>query len=133
VAVHEILMRPYRRVLIPEPESGTYTASIAEFPGCISEGDSPAEAYENLEEAAVSWLEAVIEGGLPIPEPEAENEYSGRVVLRMPKSTHRRAVDAAKTDGVSLNTFLLSAISEHLGRQSSSGAQRLPELTRSDG
>jgi predicted RNase H-like HicB family nuclease len=111
-------------VLIPDLESGTYTATIAEFPGCISEGDSPAEAYENLEDAAVSWLEAVIEGGLPVPLPEAETEYSGRIVLRMPKSTHRRAVDAAKNDGVSLNTFLLSAISEHLGRESSRGVSK---------
>lgn len=116
--LNEILKRPYRRILIPDIESGTFTAVIAEFPGCISEGDSPADAYENLEEAATSWLEAAIESGLPIPAPEAEEEYSGRVVLRMPKSVHRRAVEAAKNDGVSLNTFLAAAISGHLGETS---------------
>ena len=116
--VSEILKRPYRRVLIPDAESGTFTAMIAEFPGCIAQGDSPGEAYESLESTAESWLEGAIEAGLPIPEPEAESEYSGRVVLRMPRSTHRRAVEAAERDGVSLNTFLVSAVSERLGQAS---------------
>ena len=52
--VSEILKRPYQRVLIPDEESGTFTALIAEFPGCITEGNTPGEAYRSLEEAAES-------------------------------------------------------------------------------
>ena len=74
------------------------------------------EAYESLEATAASWLEGAIESGLPIPEPEMESDYSGRVVLRMPKSTHRRAAEAAERDRVSLNTFLVAAVSERLGQ-----------------
>lgn len=114
--VSEILKRPYQRVLIPDEESGTFTALIAEFPGCITEGNTPGEAYRSLEEAAESWLEAALESGVPIPEPESESEYSGKVVLRMPRSTHRRAAQAAARDGVSLNTFLVSAVSEKLAQ-----------------
>jgi len=116
VEIKEVLARPYRRVLIPDSESGTFTALIAEFPGCVSEGDTPSEAYDNIEDAAGSWVEAALESGIPIPEPESEAAYSGRVVLRMPRSTHRRAAEAAKADGVSLNTFLVEAIGERLGR-----------------
>lgn len=114
--ISEILKRPYRRVFIPDAEAGGFTGMIAEFPGCISQGETLAEAYEELESAAESWLEGAIEGGLKIPEPEIESEYSGRVVLRMPRSTHRRAVEAAGRDGVSLNTFLVGAVSERLGQ-----------------
>ena len=114
--ISEFLKRPYRRVLIPDPETGTFTAMIAEFPGCITQGDTPLEAYESLEATAESWLEGAIESGLPIPEPEMESDYSGRVVLRMPKSTHRRAAEAAERDRVSLNTFLVAAVSERLGQ-----------------
>ncbi|HLF79889.1 MAG TPA: type II toxin-antitoxin system HicB family antitoxin, partial [Dehalococcoidia bacterium] len=116
--INEIMRRPYRRIIIPDEESGTFTAMIAEFPGCITEGDSPNEAFTNLEDAAAAWLEAAVESGLPIPEPEVEQEYSGKVVLRMGPSIHRRAAEAAKQDGVSLNAFLISAISERLGRNS---------------
>ena len=115
--ISEILARPYRRVLIPDVESGTFTALIPELPGCISEGDTPAEAYENLEEAAESWVEAAMENGMAVPDPESEPSYSGRVVLRMPRSTHRRAAEAANADGVSLNTFLVEAVGERLGDQ----------------
>jgi predicted RNase H-like HicB family nuclease len=116
--IGEILKRPYRRVIIPDEHTGTFTALIAEFPGCISEGDSVRKAYDNLQAAAESWLEAAIESGVPIPAPEAESEYSGRVVLRMPRSIHRRAVEAAAREGVSLNALLVAAISEKLGQAS---------------
>jgi antitoxin HicB len=118
VEAKDILRLPYQRVLIPDDESGTFTAMITEFPGCIAQGDSPSEAYKLLEETAESWLEGAMESGMPIPEPVTEQEYSGRIVLRMPRSTHRRAVNAALQDGVSLNTFLVNALAERLGQQS---------------
>jgi antitoxin HicB len=121
VDVHEILNRPYQRVLIPDAESGTFAAIIAEFPGCISQGDNPAEAYSNLEDAAQAWLESALESGIPIPEPEADREesfFSGRIVLRMPKSMHRDAVKEAEREGTSLNSFLLTAVAAKLGQDS---------------
>jgi predicted RNase H-like HicB family nuclease len=94
---------------------------IAEFPGCIAQGDDPSEAYANLEDAAEAWLESAIENGLLVPDPEVdreENSYSGRVVLRMARSLHRDAVQQAKNEGISLNAFLLTAISMKLGQDS---------------
>ena len=64
--IRSILRQPYRRVLVPDEEAG-FTAFIQEFPGCIAEGDTPAEAYANLERAAESWLEGVIERGFVVP------------------------------------------------------------------
>src|SRR5438874_13657804 len=100
--IKEILKRPHRRVLVPDADVGGFSAIIAEFPGCIAEGDTPEEAYETLERTAESWLEGMMEQGLPIPDPtpEDEEEYSGRVVLRMPRSTHRRAAGAGRREGV---------------------------------
>ncbi|MCA1732304.1 MAG: type II toxin-antitoxin system HicB family antitoxin [Acidobacteria bacterium] len=113
--VEEILARPYRRVLVPDPEVGGYTALIDEFPGCIAEGDTADDALENLDRAAAAWIEAAEELGQQIPEPAAEEAYSGRIALRLPRSLHRRAADAARADNTSLNQFLVSAISERLG------------------
>ena len=67
------LERPYRRILIPDRETGTYTAVIEEFPGCVAEGRDPAEAIRRLEAAAASWIDAALNAGLPIPEPREKD------------------------------------------------------------
>lgn len=106
---------PYTRILIPDEETGTYSAEIAEFPGCFAQGETPEEAYKELEEVAKSWIEAALDLGQEIPRPMARYDYSGRFALRLPKSLHREASLAAEREGVSLNQFIVSAISERLG------------------
>src|SRR5713226_5091074 len=59
----------YSRIIIPDKESGTFTAKILEFPGCISQGDTLEEAYQNLERAAKAWIEAALDLDQEIPEP----------------------------------------------------------------
>lgn len=109
------LERPYRRILIPDRETETYTAEIAEFPGCVAEGKTPAAALKRLEAAARSWIEAVLDTGQAVPEPMAEQEYSGRLVLRLSRSLHRRAAEMAYTEGVSLSQFIATTLSERVG------------------
>ena len=111
----DFLTRPYKRVLIPDAESGTFAAMIPEFPGCISQGDSPDEAYARLHDAALAWIEAAQDLGQPIPDPQEENTYSGKFALRMPASLHKDAAEAAERDGTSLNQFVVAAIAERIG------------------
>ena len=111
----EFLRRPYTRVLIPDTESGTFAAMIPEFPGCITQGDSPDEAYAHLHETALAWIEAAQDLGQPIPDPQEENAYRGKFALRMPASLHKEAAEAAERDGTSLNQFVVAAIAERIG------------------
>ncbi|PWB40712.1 MAG: hypothetical protein C3F19_09470 [Rhodocyclales bacterium] len=39
-------------------------------------------------------------------------EYSGRLVLRMPQSLHAKLAQAAEAEGVSLNTYMLYLLTE---------------------
>jgi len=114
--VQEVLAKPYTRALVPD-ENGGFSAEVAEFPGCFSEGETPAEAYENLEKAAANWVTAAIEQGLEIPPPRATASHSGKVALRMPKSLHAQAARAAERDGVSLNQWIVSAISKQVATE----------------
>jgi predicted RNase H-like HicB family nuclease len=125
----DYLKMPYARVLTPDDETGTYTAEILEFPGCIAQGDSPEEAYKRLESAAAGWIEAALDMGQEIPEPSDPYSYSGRIALRLPRSLHRRAAQMAERGGTSLNQFLVSAIAEHVGAESlyAQLAQKLEE------
>src|SRR3989337_94024 len=97
------LQEPYSRIIIPDDE-GRYAAQVLEFPGCFSEGESPEEAYNNLEEAAANWIESAHAQGMAIPPP-------------LPKSIHKRAAEYAHRDGVSLNQFLVSAIASRVGAE----------------
>jgi antitoxin HicB len=115
----EYLKGPYGRLLVPE-DDGTYRAEIIEFPGCFAVGDTAAEAVENLENVAVGWIESTLAKGRPIPEPMEEVDYSGKLVVRLPKSLHRQAAYAANRAGVSLNQFIVSSIAEQVGAYRSS-------------
>jgi predicted RNase H-like HicB family nuclease len=109
------LKEPYSRVLIPDDESGTYTAVILEFPGCIAQGDTPQEAYEHLEDAAKDWIAAALDLKQEIPSPSQSLSFGGKVLLRLPKSLHRQLTLIAEREGVSLNQFIVSALAERVG------------------
>lgn len=111
-----ILKKPYARILIPT-EDGTYSAELLEFPGCYTQGDTPQEAMDNLDDAAEAWIDAAIEQGQDIPEPFATHGYSGKVSLRLPRSIHKKAASFAQKDGVSLNNFFTSAIAARVGAE----------------
>jgi predicted RNase H-like HicB family nuclease len=125
----DYLRIPYARVLTPDDETGTYTAEILEFPGCVAQGNTPEEAYEHLESAASGWIEAALNMGQEIPEPSDPYSYSGRIALRLPRGLHRRAAQMAERDGTSLNQFLVAAIAERVGASTlhMQIAQRLEE------
>ena len=110
------LKQPYTRLLMPD-EDGGYYAEILEFPGCRAQGETPGEAYGNLERAAESWIEASLEQEQTIPEPFNNLGFSGRIALRLPRSLHRQAVMMAERDGISLNQFLMSAVASRVGAE----------------
>ena len=116
---------PYSRVVVPE-DDGTFRAEIQEFPGCIATGDTEVDALAALKDVALSWLESVAAMGKAIPEPMEYLQYSGKLVLRMPKTLHRKAAVAAERDGTSLNQFIVSSVAEQIGMRSAGTAHKQP-------
>ena len=84
-----------------------YYANVELLGVCSAVGATAAEAYENVQVSKKLWFEGALEEGLPIPEPEPEKEYSGRLVLRLPKSLHAKLARRAEDDGTSLNQYLV--------------------------
>src|SRR5271154_1029776 len=116
-ATKQYLQQPYARIILPESD-GTYRSEILEFPGCISTGGSAAEALSQLEEVTKSWLLAALDAGQDIPQPiENSNDFSGRLVLRLPKSLHKKAAWMAEREGVSLNQLIVSSLAESIGEK----------------
>ncbi len=74
------------RALIAD-EGGGYLVEFPGLPGCMSDGDTVAEAVANAADAQAAWLAAMREAGRPIPAPGADptEGYSGKWVLRAPR------------------------------------------------
>ena len=105
---------PYTRELIPEA-SGIWFVRVKELPNCMSQGNSPEEALHMIDDAMRGWLEVELEDGESIPEPREEEEYSGKFNTRVPKSLHRKLVEAAEREGVSLNQWINTSLAEAVG------------------
>ena len=94
-----------------EEEESYWVAEIPDLPGCVSDGETPDEAVESLEEAKRLWIEARLEHGHGVPEPTDTRGYSGRLLLRMPKSLHRKLAAQSRREGTSLNMYVVSLLS----------------------
>ncbi len=69
-----------------------------------------------IHEAMELWLEVSLEDGLPIPEPRNLDDFSGKFVVRVPRSLHRALVESAEQEGVSLNQYVNVALAQVVGR-----------------
>ena len=93
-------------------KAGTiFYGRILELDGCQSTGDTLEELYESLNEAMQGYLEAKLENNLPIPMPQTTSNYSGKFVVRLPKSLHQKLAIEAEREGVSLNQLALYKLS----------------------
>ena len=106
---------PYTRELIKEPEGGWFVR-IKELPGCMSQGDTVEDAMTMIEDAMRGWLDVSLEDGDDIPEPKLDEDYSGKFVVRLPRSLHRQLVETAEREGVSLNQFVNVALARAVER-----------------
>jgi len=100
----------YHRRLYQDDEDD-WVAEVDDLSGCIADGKTPDEAIANSREAMRAWMESRISSGLDIPEPSIADDYSGRILLRMPKYIHRRLAIQAQQEGSSLNQYIVSLLS----------------------
>jgi len=112
----------YHRRLYQDDE-GDWIVEIDDLPGCIADGRTPDEAIASSREAMRLWMESRISSGLDIPEPSIADDYSGRILLRMPKYIHRRLAIQAQQEGSSLNQYIVSLLSYSCAQIRSSSVQ----------
>ena len=112
-----ILALPYT-IELTKNEDGSYFARIVEFTGCMTEGATESQALDNLKDAMAGWVELHLQDGDPIPEPSTSDKYSGKFLMRVPKTLHRELARRAELEGVSLNQYALFALSRTVGHDS---------------
>ncbi len=63
-ATYKVVIEP-----LSEEDGGGFLATVPELPGCMSDGETRAEALANVEDAIATWLHCARKMGRAIPEP----------------------------------------------------------------
>lgn len=93
-----------------------YEARVKELPDIAEFSETHEEAYALALDAIATTAEIFEEKGRAMPEPlDSEEDYSGRITLRLPKSLHRRLAERADEEAVSLNQYMVSILAHHGG------------------
>ena len=101
------------KISYSEEDKG-YIGTAPDLPGCSAFGNTEEDALKEIKIAQQLWLKAAQSENRHIPRPTPEIGYSGRILLRTPKSLHQQLMEKAKEEGVSLNQFILYLLSQNL-------------------
>ncbi len=125
LTLEEYLQLPYTIEVIRDstPEDPGWVARVVELPGCMTQADTFDELGEMIEDAMRGWIGTSLEDGLEIPEPRPIETYSGKFIVRVPRSLHRMLAETAERENVSLNAYVSSALGLAVGQ-----ASRTPAL-----
>lgn len=111
------LKYPTQITEIDHSDGGGYLVEIPLLKGCVSDGETIEEALENIKEAKAEWLAYMLENKLPIPEPIDVSKYSGKFVVRIPKSLHKVISEQSKLEGLSLNQYVANSLAYVAGQK----------------
>lgn len=67
----------YRMEIVEDKDEGGFVLSYPDLPGCITCGETIESAVENVQNAKKAWLEAALEEGIEIHEPNSPEDDSG--------------------------------------------------------
>jgi antitoxin HicB len=62
---YSVLVEP-----LSEDDGCGFIATVPDLPGCMSDGETPAEALAIIEDAIAVWIEAAGDMGHPVPQPK---------------------------------------------------------------
>ena len=110
--LNDYMKMPYRMEIVEDRDEGGYVVSYPDLPGCITCGETVESAAANALDAKKAWIEAALEEGLEIHEPDSLEDYSGQFKLRIPKTLHRQLALQSKREGVSMNQYCVYRLSQ---------------------
>lgn len=107
-------MNRYALNIFWSTEDEGFIAEAPDLPGCNAWGATEADAAREAQDAIAAWLQAAQTAGKAIPAPrevQPLQAYSGKFLVRVPRSVHARLVRSAGAEGVSLNQYVAGVLS----------------------
>jgi predicted RNase H-like HicB family nuclease len=113
MTVKDYLDLPYNIIVrhMKDDSGDYYFATILEFDGCMGDGGTYEEAIADVRKAMKGWIRTKLDNGFPVPKPISPENYSGKFVVRVPKSLHAKLSIEAAREGISLNQYALYKLS----------------------
>jgi predicted HicB family RNase H-like nuclease len=104
---HELKAEAARYMKIVEwsEEDGCFVGSAPPLIGPCCHGKDEAKVYAQLCRIVEEWVEILESDGSPLPEPLTSKQFSGKFVVRIEPTLHRRLAAKALASGESLNNF----------------------------
>jgi antitoxin HicB len=109
-----------------------YVATVAEFPDVAVYSETRAEAYAEVIDVIQGLCELFEKQGLELPAPFEPLTYSGKFLVRVPKSLHRYLAETADAEGVSLNQYVVSVLSASFAFVSTNGREVAADAETAD-
>ena len=114
----------YSHVVSPiaPADGGGFLFTMPDIPGVVGDGATELAAIKDGREAFLATVSALMDMGRDVPAPTLTAQdftplsASGKFVARVPRSMHIQLAARAKTEGVSLNTLVITLIAEGMGR-----------------
>ena len=97
-------------------EDKGFIAEAPDLPGCSAWGETEVEAAREAQDAIAAWLQAARAAKRTIPKASVAapvSGYSGKFLVRVPRSLHARLAREAEQQGVSLNQWAASKLAQH--------------------
>ena len=105
----DYLCLPYRSIIYRDGDY--WAAEFPELPGLVAGHETWEGLHAAIEDAKRTYFEAALAAGRSIPEPKSNGRrYSGRLLVRMPATLHRRLAEQATEEGVSINQLAVSLL-----------------------
>ena len=111
--IDDYMKKAYRMDIVEDKDEGGFIVTYPDLPGCISCGETIESAVANAIDAKEVWLEAAIEEGIEINEPDSLDDYSGQFKLRIPKSLHKSLAEHSQREGISMNQYCVYLLSKN--------------------
>ena len=103
-----------------------FEARVKELPDARDYAESANDAYDLAIDTIETSAAIFARDGRAFPPPaRPEDDFSGRVTLRLPKSLHRRLATEAESEGVSLNQHLVNVLSQDAGTRAAFKTMRI--------
>ena len=111
--LNDYMAMSYRIEIVEDKDEGGFVVTYPDLPGCITCGKTIESAVANAADAKKAWLEAALEEGIEIQEPDSLEDYSGQFKLRIPRSLHRMLAEHSKREGISMNQYCVYLLSRN--------------------
>jgi predicted HicB family RNase H-like nuclease len=110
-----------------------FKGTVRELPDVAVYQESYKDAYDGVVCVIQELHSQAVEQARPFPQPsEVEEEFSGRVTLRLTKTIHRHAALAAEREGVSLNHFISTVVATYVGALFGGYSLKAPTFVTTD-